>query len=148
MRLADDARARRKQRLMARLDLRVLAELLGHDNDDNGRDNVRDTVRKFALVFLTTARDGMRELDAALARGDLTRMRELGHRMKASAHIVGASDIAALCERLEQLPLTGSAREAALATALVAQLAPLLEQASGQIAEQTGGGHCCTMQKK
>jgi two-component system sensor histidine kinase/response regulator len=120
---------RRQHRLMEPIDLNVLAELLGHDVD---------SVRKFAQLFLTTARDGLHELDAALARGDMARMRELGHKMKTSAQIVGAPRIAALCESLEQLPLDGAKREAALATALVAQLSPLLKQASCQIAEQTG----------
>lgn len=36
-------------------------------------------VSQFALVFFQSTRDGLSELDAALARGDLALMRELGH---------------------------------------------------------------------
>jgi two-component system sensor histidine kinase/response regulator len=106
------------------LDLNTLAHMLGHDA---GR------VHEFALVFLSSAHEGVQELTAALAHRDLARMRELGHKLKTSAHIVGAPGIAALCESLEQLPPSASEHEAA---PLVAQLTSQLEQASRQILQQ------------
>lgn len=105
----------------AQIDWNVLAQLLEQDID---------SVHKFARVFLNTTRDGVQELEAALASGNFERMRELGHKMKTSAYIVGASGIAALCESLEQLPLGEPRHDAAR---LVAQLSSLLELASRQI---------------
>ena len=113
-------------RLMAGapVDFNVLAQLLGQD---------ADSIHKFALVFLNTTRDGVQELEAALASGNVRRMRELGHKMKSSAYIVGAPGMAALCESLEHLPPGVTRHDAA---PLVAQLSSLLEQASRQILQQ------------
>lgn len=108
----------------AQVDLNVLDQLLEQDVD---------SVHKFARVFLNTTQDGVQELEAALASGNVERMRELGHKMKTSAYIVGAAGIAALCESLEQLPPGEPKHDAA---ALVAQLSLLLELASRQILQQ------------
>lgn len=108
----------------APVDLNVLAQLLGQD---------AGSVHKFARIFLCTTRVGVQELEAALASGDFESMRELGHKMKTSAYIVGASGIAALCESLEQLPQGEAKHDAAT---LVAQLSSLLELASWQILQQ------------
>lgn len=112
------------------IDLTVLSELLEHD---------LQKVQQLALMFLRSTRDGLAELDAALASGDIGLMRDLGHRIKASAQIVGALGMAQLCENLEQLPVTDIAAAKASAAAIVAQLHALLIKAGELILQQDVG---------
>jgi HPt (histidine-containing phosphotransfer) domain-containing protein len=109
------------------IDLSDLSELLEHD---------LQKVRQLALVFLRSTHDSLGELDAALMRGDIALMRDLGHRIKASAQIVGALGMAQLCEDLEQLPTTNIETEKASAGAIVAQLHALLIKAGELILQQ------------
>jgi HPt (histidine-containing phosphotransfer) domain-containing protein len=111
------------------IDLSDLSELLEHD---------LQKVQQLAMVFLRSTHDGLGELDAALARGDIALMRDLGHRIKASAQIVGALGMAQLCEDLEQLPVTDIALEKTSAGAIVAQLHALLIKAGELILQQDG----------
>jgi two-component system sensor histidine kinase/response regulator len=106
------------------IDLAVLARLVGGNPD---------TVRRMALRFVQAGRDGLGELEAALAAGNVERIRELGHRVKSAALTVGAAGVADLCLRLERLPEA----EPAAAQALIARLSALLEQVAGQIAQET-----------
>ena len=62
-----------------------------------------DKMRKYALLFLTSARDGLQEMDEALAMEDLAHLAELGHRTKSSARAVGAMQFGNLCYALEQV---------------------------------------------
>jgi len=62
-----------------------------------------DKMRKYALLFLASARDGLQEVDHALGLGDLARLAELGHRIKSSARAVGAMRFGDLCLALEQV---------------------------------------------
>lgn len=121
--------------MMPPIDLSVLSDLLDQD---------QEKVSQFALVFLQSTRDGLSELDAALARGDLALMRELGHRIKASAQIVGALGIAQLCQDLENLPESDIEADLAPAAtpagAIVGQLHALLTQAGELIMLQAGRG--------
>jgi two-component system sensor histidine kinase/response regulator len=112
------------------VDLRDLSEMLEHDVQK---------VQQLALVFLRSTRDGLAELDAALACSDIRLIRSLGHRIKASAQIVGALGMVQLCEDLEQLPITDIDTEKASAGAIVAQLHPLLAQAGELILQQDVG---------
>jgi signal transduction histidine kinase/CheY-like chemotaxis protein len=81
-----------------------------------------ERMRKYAFLFVSTARDALDEIDAALAAGDLARVAALGHRVKSSARAVGASGFGDLCEQLEaQDGRLAQAR--ALAARLRAQLA-------------------------
>ena len=120
---------------MPPIDLSVLSDLLDQD---------QEKVSQFALVFLQSTRDGLSELDAALARGDLALMRELGHRIKASAQIVGALGMAPLCQDLENLSESDIkadlAPAATQAGAIVSQLYALLTQAGELIMLQAGRG--------
>ncbi|MYM97640.1 CHASE domain-containing protein [Duganella vulcania] len=62
-----------------------------------------DKMRKYALLFLESAREGMLEVDAALAQEDLAHLSELGHRIKSSARAVGAMRFGNLCLALEKV---------------------------------------------
>lgn len=105
------------------LDLGALIAMFGHD---------RAKVSKLVLRFVESAGSGFDEMQRSLAGGDIGRMRELGHRIKSSARVVGAGAMATLCERLEKLPVDPATEQAA-AAALLAELLPLLDQASAQI---------------
>ncbi|NHZ37283.1 ABC transporter substrate-binding protein [Massilia rubra] len=110
------------------IDLTVLAKLLSYN---------QDKVRKFAFKFLQTTQAGFEEMEAALAAGDIARVRELGHRIKSSARTVGAMGMGELCLRLENLAHGSPATERAEAKALVAQLWPLLARITEQIMQNT-----------
>ncbi|TWI67634.1 PAS domain S-box-containing protein [Pseudoduganella lurida] len=94
--------------------------------------NRPDKMRKYAVMFLASAREGLVEVDAALAAGDLHRLGELGHRIKSSARAVGAHSFAELClalERVGHVPaddLSARTGELAMAAALVARMHALL----------------------
>ena len=94
-------------------------------------------MRKFAFKFLQTTQDGFGDIDAALARGDVHQVRELGHRIKSSARTVGALGLAELCQNLETLAPGEPADEAERAQRIVARLWPLLELITEQIMNNT-----------
>ncbi|OBV40879.1 CHASE domain-containing protein [Janthinobacterium psychrotolerans] len=87
-------------------------------------------MRKYAQLFLDTARDGLAEMEQALALEDLNRLADLGHRTKSSALAVGANAFAALCLALENLRRGG---DLAQARALMAQTGPALARVAEQI---------------
>ena len=103
------------------IDLGVLAQLFP---------NNPDKVRKFAFRFLETAREGMAEIEAALAREDLDLLVQLGHRNKSSARSVGANGLADLWESLEQLGEGGTVVQA---RAIVCRAQALLAQIEQQV---------------
>jgi signal transduction histidine kinase/CheY-like chemotaxis protein/HPt (histidine-containing phosphotransfer) domain-containing protein len=112
------------------IDLTVLSMLLGYD---------QGKVSKFAAKFLHSAQEGIGDMEAALGRGDVAALRELGHRLKGSARTVGAFRMGDLCEQLEQLAPRAQDSGYAQATALVEQLQTLLQQVAQHIAQHTGG---------
>jgi HPt (histidine-containing phosphotransfer) domain-containing protein len=81
-------------------------------------------MRKYALLFLESARHALDDMRDSVGRGDLGRLAELAHRIKSSARAVGASGFASLCEALE---LQENNPDAAQAAALVDRLGTLLE---------------------
>ena len=76
-----------------------------------------DKMRKYSLLFLDSAHAGMDEIGMALARGDLDRAADLGHRLKSSAGAVGALGFSSLCAELEALREGGSLEAAQLLAA-------------------------------
>lgn len=104
------------------IDLAVLEDLVGADPAK---------IRTFALKFIDSTRSGLAEMDACLASGDIGRIRELGHRIKSAARIVGAFGMGELCERLEKLPPED---EQTAARVLVARLHPLLAEIGAAVA--------------
>ncbi len=110
------------------IDLSVLAQVLGYQPGK---------IRKFAVKFLQTSEAAFAEMELALGAGDVQRVRELGHRVKASARTVGALGLGELCERLEKLPAAAPDAELQAARALVAQLWPLLARITEHIMNNT-----------
>jgi two-component system, sensor histidine kinase and response regulator len=84
-----------------------------------------DKMRKYALMFLQSARDGMAELEDAMDHRNLRRVSELGHRIKSSARAVGAMSYADLCYQLEHLAVDATVEDA---RAVLLQMPPLLER--------------------
>ena len=107
------------------IDLSVLAQLLGYQPHK---------IRKFAFKFLQTTEAGFAEMEAALAAGELQKVRELGHRIKSSARAVGALGMAELCLQLEQLAPDAAA---AAARKVLDRLWPLLHAVSEHIMTNT-----------
>jgi PAS domain S-box-containing protein len=85
----------------------------------------QDKMRKYAFLFLDSARDGLAELSEALDRQDLSRAADLGHRIKSSARAVGAMSFGDLCLALEGFRNGGTVQEA---RAIVDQMYPLLDR--------------------
>jgi signal transduction histidine kinase/HPt (histidine-containing phosphotransfer) domain-containing protein/BarA-like signal transduction histidine kinase len=106
------------------IDLSVLATLLGDD---------LQKVRKFAIKFVQSSQEGVRDMEAALARGEVQAVRELGHRIKSAARGVGAFGMADVCQDLEQLAPGEATSEMARAQPMVAQLRDLLERVAEQV---------------
>ncbi|TFW21520.1 PAS domain S-box protein, partial [Duganella callida] len=108
------------------IDLSILAKLLGYHPHK---------VRKFAFKFLQNTQDGLTQMEAALARGDLQALRELGHKLKSPARTVGALGLAELLQQLEQTAAGDDGSRQA--RALLQQLWPLLERITEQIMTNT-----------
>jgi CheY-like chemotaxis protein len=105
-------------------DISALAQTFG---------NKQEKMRKYALMFLDSARDGMVEVNEAMADADIVRLSELGHRIKSSARAVGAMSFADLCLALEHLQ---AGADPAVARAIVVQMQPLLDQLKDHIAQE------------
>ncbi|MFB9245600.1 CHASE domain-containing protein [Massilia antarctica] len=90
-------------------------------------------MRKYAFMFLDSARDGLADVSEALDRGDLERLADLGHRIKASAKAVGAMRFAGLCQDLERLRDGATVDQA---RTLVASMYALLDQLNEHIAHE------------
>jgi PAS domain S-box-containing protein len=88
-----------------------------------------EKMRKFSALFLVSAREGLAEIDAALAAADLAQLSELGHRIKSSARAIGAMRFGELCLALEHIQRDGDlSRARALAAEMHAMLALLEER--------------------
>ncbi|WP_229509295.1 CHASE domain-containing protein [Massilia sp. CCM 8734] len=90
-------------------------------------------MRKYAFMFLDSARDGLADVSEALDRADVERLSDLGHRMKASAKAVGAMRFAGMCQDLERLRDGGTIEQA---RTLVEGMYALLEQLNEHIAHE------------
>ena len=117
----------------AALDTAVLASTFGADPDK---------MRKFAFMFLDSAREGLAEVDSALATRDLARAGAVAHRLKSSARAVGALGFADLCAELERQHEGGTPAQAkALGAGLRSIFARLERQVTGELgARATDGG--------
>ncbi|WP_306397848.1 CHASE domain-containing protein [Telluria beijingensis] len=114
------------------LDLSSLADTAG---GDPGR------MRRYAFMFLDTARENLAGIDAALAGGDLTHTASLAHQLKSAARAVGAAGFGAICEDLEAQPKREprlGAAGTAQARALAARLRALLIRIEREVSAQFG----------
>jgi HPt (histidine-containing phosphotransfer) domain-containing protein len=108
------------------LDTRVLAATFG---DDPAK------MRKFAFMFLDSAREGLAEIDIALVSGDLVRAGAVAHRLKSSARSVGAMGFAGVCVELERQHERGAIAQA---RALSARLRSIFARLERQVAAELG----------
>jgi len=107
----------------ALLDVRVLSDAFGGQPE---------RMRKFAFLFLDAARDGLREIDRALAAHDVARAAAVAHRLKSAARTVGALAFGDVCADLEREDGPDAAR------ALAARLRGLLARLEHHIAAELG----------
>jgi PAS domain S-box-containing protein len=107
----------------ALLDVRVLSDAFGGQPE---------RMRKFAFLFLDGARDGLREIDRALAAHDVARAAAVAHRLKSAARTVGALAFGDMCADLERQDAPAAARD------LAARLRGLLARLEHHIAAELG----------
>jgi CheY-like chemotaxis protein/HPt (histidine-containing phosphotransfer) domain-containing protein len=105
------------------LDMRVLSDAFGGQPE---------RMRKFAFLFLDAARDGLREIDRALAAHDVARAAAVAHRLKSTARTVGALAFGDVCADLERQDAPDAAR------ALAARLRGLQARLEHHIAAELG----------
>ena len=101
------------------LDLGVLSDAFGGQPE---------RMRKYAFLFLDTARDGMHEIDRALAAQEPARAAAVAHRLKSAARTVGALGFGDLCADLERQVEPGSLGQARTLAARLRGLLPRLER--------------------
>ncbi|RZA34564.1 MAG: response regulator, partial [Lysobacteraceae bacterium] len=106
------------------VDLDVLAMSAGGDPE---------RMRKYACLFVATARDALAEIDAALENGDVAAAGAVAHRVKSSARAIGAGSFAGLCEEIE-----GQAGRPAQVRALAARLRVLLARIERELGSRVG----------
>ncbi|MFC5548976.1 CHASE domain-containing protein [Massilia aerilata] len=110
----------------ALLDMAVLSETFGGNPDK---------MRKYAFMFLETAREGLLEIDRALASGEVGRAAAVAHRIKSSARTVGAMGFGDVCADLESQRERGTIAQA---RSLAARLRALLARLERHIAAELG----------
>jgi CheY-like chemotaxis protein/HPt (histidine-containing phosphotransfer) domain-containing protein len=103
----------------ALLDVGVLSDAFGGHPE---------RMRKYAFLFLDTARDGLREVDRALAAQDPARAAAVAHRLKSSARAVGALGFGDLCADLERQVEPGALGHARAVAARLRALQARLER--------------------
>ena len=91
-------------------------------------DGQPDRMRKYAFLFLDTARDGLRDIDRALAAQEPARAAFVAHRLKSSARTVGALGFGDLCADLERQVEPGALGQARTLAARLRGLLPRLER--------------------
>jgi HPt (histidine-containing phosphotransfer) domain-containing protein len=91
----------------------------------------RDKMRKYAFLFLDSAREALAEIDVALAGGDLARAAAVAHRIKSAARTVGANSFATVCAELEAQHERAALAQARALTARLRSLHARLERQIG-----------------
>jgi PAS domain S-box-containing protein len=113
--VSDDARRHGD----ALLDLGVLSDAFGGQSE---------RMRKYAFLFLDAARDGMHEIDRALAAQEPARAAVVAHRLKSAARTVGALGFGDLCADLERQVEPGALGQARTLAARLRALQARLER--------------------
>ena len=106
------------------LDLEALALSAGGDPE---------RMRKYAFLFVSTAREALAEIDRALDNGNTMAAGAVAHRIKSAARAVGAGGFAGLCEEIE-----GQAGRPAQVRALAARLRVQLARIERELASRLG----------
>lgn len=108
------------------LDLSVLDTLVNHDPTK---------FRKFALLFMSSMETVLSEVDAAVAKHDMTTLGAMGHRAKSTALNIGATAFSRQCLQLEQ---TARAQQVDQATAIAHSLRPMFSAICQAINQRLG----------
>ena len=101
------------------LDLGVLSDAFGGQPE---------RMRKYAFMFLDSARDGMQEIDRALVAQEPARSAAVAHRLKSAARTVGALGFGDLCADLERQVEPGALGQARTLAARLRGVLPRLER--------------------
>ena len=101
---------------MDALDLRVLAQLAAIQR--NGRPGF---VERVITLFLHTASNLIKDLEAASANNESDTLYRASHTLKPCSATVGALSLAALCETLEEMARSGSVPNSAARVGAIAK---------------------------
>ena len=101
---------------MDALDLRVLAQLAAIQR--NGRPGF---VERVITLFLQTASNLIKDLEAASAKNESDTLYRASHTLKPCSATVGALSLAALCETLERTARSGSVPNSAARVGAIAK---------------------------
>jgi len=91
-------------------------------------------IRKIAALFIKDARETLREMEVARQERDLTALGQLGHRLKSSSLMTGASGLGHLCGELE---IAGRQNDWVHALRVLSQLPPLVSKIAQQVERET-----------
>jgi signal transduction histidine kinase/HPt (histidine-containing phosphotransfer) domain-containing protein/BarA-like signal transduction histidine kinase len=108
------------------IDLSVLERLI-NDNDPA-------RIRRMAALFVKDARETLHEMEVARQDRDLAALGALGHRLKSSCMMSGATGLAKLCGALET---AGRANDWVQALRVLSQLPPLVKEITRQVERET-----------
>ena len=108
------------------LDLSVLDQVVGSD---------AARFRKYALLFIQSIEDVLRQVDDALAASDLGALAAMGHRAKSTSLNIGAVGFSGQCLQLETAAKNG---DATLATGIARGLRPAYEDIRQAIGRRLG----------
>ena len=87
-------------------------------------------VRKFALIFLESARETLAERDKAFIKDDAMTISQQGHKLKSSARAIGAIALAEKCEIIEK---SGKVNDLTTIQKLLPELASDLHEITLQV---------------
>ena len=112
----DDIAVAPNPKTMDALDLRVLAQLAAIQR--NGRPGFVECV---ITLFLQTASNLIKDLEAASAKNESDTLYRASHTLKPCSATVGALSLAALCETLEEMARSGSVPNSAARVGAIAK---------------------------
>lgn len=98
-------------------------------NDDPAK------IRKFALIFLESARETLAEMDKAFIKDDASSISQSGHKLKSAARAIGAISLADKCEHIEK---AGKASDLPAIQKLLPELASDLHHITLQVKQEVG----------
>ena len=112
----DDIAVAPNPKTMDALDLRVLAQLAAIQR--NGQPGF---VERVITLFLQTASNLIKDLEAASANNESDTLYRASHTLKPCSATVGALSLAALCETLERMARSGSVPNSAARVGAIAK---------------------------
>ena len=84
------------------IDITILKGLIGDDTE---------TIKTFLIKFIQTVPENMAEIKQALAGNNFKDLKAKTHKMKSSARVIGATNMSAICQDIEDTSLDENTNE-------------------------------------